>query len=43
MGAKIKNKVKIGKGVTVGAGAVVLKDIPDFETWVGVPAKKLEK
>jgi UDP-3-O-[3-hydroxymyristoyl] glucosamine N-acyltransferase len=43
MGALIKNKIKIGKNVTVGMGAVVTKDIPDGETWVGNPARKLEK
>jgi serine acetyltransferase len=37
----IKNKVKIGNNVTVGMGAVVLKDIPDGETWIGNPARKL--
>lgn len=41
IGCMIKNKVKIGNGVTVGMGAVVLRDIPDGETWVGNPAKKL--
>jgi acetyltransferase-like isoleucine patch superfamily enzyme len=43
MGALIKNKVRIGNDVTVGMGAVVLKDIPDGETWAGNPAKRLEK
>lgn len=43
MGALIKNKIKVGKNVTVGMGAVVTKDIPDGETWVGNPARKLEK
>ena len=43
MGAKIKNKVIIGTGVTIGAGAVVLQNVPKNETWIGVPAKKLEK
>lgn len=33
--------VKIGKGAVVAAGAVVTKDIPDFEIWGGVPAKKI--
>ena len=41
IGCMIKNRVKIGNGVTVGMGAVVLKDIPDGETWVGNPARKL--
>jgi sugar O-acyltransferase (sialic acid O-acetyltransferase NeuD family) len=41
-GATIKQGVTIGKNVTIGAGSVVLKDIPDNETWAGVPAKKLK-
>jgi acetyltransferase-like isoleucine patch superfamily enzyme len=41
IGCMIKNKVKIGNNVTVGMGAVVLKDIPDGETWIGNPARKL--
>jgi UDP-3-O-[3-hydroxymyristoyl] glucosamine N-acyltransferase len=32
----------IGKGSVIGAGAVVTKDIPAFETWIGNPAKKLK-
>lgn len=31
----------IGKGAVVAAGAVVIKNIPDFEIWGGVPAKKI--
>lgn len=31
--------VKIGKGVVVGAGAVITKDIPDFAVVAGNPAK----
>lgn len=33
--------VTIGKGAVVAAGAIVTKDIPDFEIWGGVPAKKI--
>jgi len=33
--------VTIGKGAIVAAGGIVTKDIPDFEIWGGVPAKKI--
>ncbi len=42
-GAIIKNKVKIGNNVTIGQGANVLKDVPDGETWIGNPARRLDK
>lgn len=32
---------KIGKGAVIAAGAVVTKDIPEYEIWGGVPAKKI--
>lgn len=38
-GAVILGEVKIGDNVHIGANAVVLKDIPDNCTAVGVPAK----
>lgn len=37
-GACVLGKIKIGNNVTIGANAVVLKDIPDNCTAVGVPA-----
>lgn len=40
-GAVIREGVKIGCNCTIGMGAVVTKDVPDGETWVGVPARKL--
>lgn len=33
--------VRVGKGARLGAGAVVVKDVPPGEVWVGNPAKKL--
>jgi len=40
-GAIVLPGVSIGAGARVGAGAVVTKDVPDGETWVGVPAQKI--
>lgn len=48
-GAKVIGKIKIGNNVTIGANAVVVKDVIDNKIVAGVPAKiikdknKLEK
>lgn len=38
-GAKILGNVEIGEGAKVGAGSVVLKDVPPHTSVAGVPAK----
>lgn len=40
-GAVILPGVTLHKGCKIGAGAVVTKDVPEGETWVGNPARKL--
>lgn len=38
-GAKILGPIRIGTGAKIGANAVVVKDVPDHATAVGVPAR----
>lgn len=38
-GAKVLGSIRIGNGARIGANAVVLTDVPDGATAVGVPAK----
>ncbi len=40
--ATILAGVHIGKAAQIGAGAVVTKDVPAGETWVGNPARKMQ-
>ncbi|MDL2220215.1 serine O-acetyltransferase [Eubacteriales bacterium OttesenSCG-928-N14] len=42
-GAKILGPLTIGKGSKVGAGAVVLIDVPPYSTVVGVPGKVVRR
>lgn len=39
--ATVINNLKITSGVVIGAGAVVLKDLEEPATYLGVPAKKI--
>jgi sugar O-acyltransferase (sialic acid O-acetyltransferase NeuD family) len=43
IGVSVVQGVKIGKGVIIGAGTVVIDDIPDNVTAVGVPAKVVKR
>jgi sugar O-acyltransferase (sialic acid O-acetyltransferase NeuD family) len=38
----VRQGVRIGNDVIIGAGSTVLRNIPDNETWVGSPAKRLK-
>lgn len=35
--------ITIGEGAVIAAGAVVTKNVPDGETWGGIPAKKINR
>jgi sugar O-acyltransferase (sialic acid O-acetyltransferase NeuD family) len=43
IGAIVKDKVCIGRGSVIGAGAVVINDIPDDMIAYGVPAKPVRR
>jgi len=43
LGAAIKQGVQVGRNAIVGAGAVVIHDVADNATVVGVPARPLER
>ena len=38
-GAKVLGNITVGEGAKIGAGSVVLKDVPPHSTVVGVPAR----
>lgn len=38
----VRDQVIIGSGCTIGMGSVIIKNVPDGETWFGAPAMKQE-
>ncbi len=42
IGASIKNNIDICENCTIGAGAVVVKDISESSTYIGIPAHKVD-
>jgi UDP-perosamine 4-acetyltransferase len=41
IGASIRPRVHIGKGAVIGAGAVVVRNVPAGAVWAGNPARDL--
>lgn len=41
--ATLRGHINVGAGATIGMGAVVTKNIPQGETWIGNPAKKMHR
>jgi serine O-acetyltransferase len=42
VGAKVLGPITVGNDARIGANAVVLRDVPDGGTAVGVPARIIE-
>lgn len=42
VGVSVIPERTIGSGSTIGAGAVVVRDVPDHQVWVGCPARFLK-
>lgn len=43
MNACVRQRVRVGADATLGMGAALLTDLPDGETWAGVPARPLTR
>lgn len=41
VGAVVMQGVTIGRGAVIGANAIVTKDVPPYEIWVGIPARRI--
>lgn len=41
VGAVVMQGLSIGRGAMIGANSVVTKDVPAYEIWAGIPARKI--
>ncbi|WP_427173003.1 NeuD/PglB/VioB family sugar acetyltransferase [Arthrobacter sp. 92] len=42
MNSSVRERTSVGAHATIGMGAAVLSNVPDGETWVGVPAHPID-
>jgi sugar O-acyltransferase (sialic acid O-acetyltransferase NeuD family) len=41
MNSSVRERLSVGAGAVLGMGSVLLHDLPDHQTWAGVPARAL--
>ncbi|QDP94602.1 acetyltransferase [Microlunatus elymi] len=42
MGSSVRQRLAVGAYATLGMGGVLVDDLPSYETWAGVPARRLD-
>ncbi|WP_369046940.1 NeuD/PglB/VioB family sugar acetyltransferase [Sinomonas sp. P10A9] len=43
MNSSVRQRTRVGARAVIGMGAAVISDIPDGQTWVGVPARRMSQ